>query len=286
MDIKTLIALVDGSPYGQVVCQYAGWLAARADARVKLYHVIETTGATDPQDLSGALSLGARSELLEGLTALDAERAKLSQAHGRAILQDAADLLATLHPDLPVETRLRQGHLVDTLAAKESSGDLIVIGKRGTQTAAAAADLGHHFETLVRSSHKPVFVANRSFAPIDRLAIAWDDSPMMDRALDMIHHNKAFAGLAIDLVHAGPDTAAKRAAMETVAARLQQDRAPSNIIINDGDPSDILATYARENAGVALIMGAYGHSKLRRLIMGSTTTQVIQSALAPVILLR
>ena len=44
-------------------------------------------------DLSGALRLGARTALLEELAGLDAQRAKLAQARGRAILEDAQGIL-------------------------------------------------------------------------------------------------------------------------------------------------------------------------------------------------
>jgi len=35
-----------------------------------------------------------------------------------------------------------------------------------------------------------------------------------------------------------------------------------------------------------LIMGAYGHSRIRHLIVGSTTTAVLRSCTIPVLLLR
>ncbi|MEC7190861.1 MAG: universal stress protein, partial [Pseudomonadota bacterium] len=35
-----------------------------------------------------------------------------------------------------------------------------------------------------------------------------------------------------------------------------------------------------------LVMGAYGHSRIRNLMIGSTTTQMIRSCLVPVLLFR
>jgi len=34
------------------------------------------------------------------------------------------------------------------------------------------------------------------------------------------------------------------------------------------------------------VMGAYGHSRVRQLMIGSTTTQMIQSCKAPVLVMR
>ena len=42
-----------------------------------------------------------------------------------------------------------------------------------------------------------------------------------------------------------------------------------------------------EEAGFdMLVMGAYGHSRIRNLIIGSTTTQMICSCKVPVVLMR
>ncbi|MEM7522013.1 MAG: universal stress protein, partial [Pseudomonadota bacterium] len=89
MSTNTLIALVDGSVYSESVCHYAAWLAKRSDWTVKVYHVMGRCEGMDKQDLSGAIRLGARTALLEQLSELDAERAKLTKDHGRAILEDA-----------------------------------------------------------------------------------------------------------------------------------------------------------------------------------------------------
>ena len=94
MTLDTLIALVDGSHYSKSVCHYAAWIARRTGARVKIYHVIGRREGVGQQDLSGTIQLGARSHLLRELSELDARRAKLAQAQGRAILEDAKAALA------------------------------------------------------------------------------------------------------------------------------------------------------------------------------------------------
>lgn len=108
MTTKTLIALVDGSAYSESVCRHAAWIADKTKWKVKLYHVMNRRDDVEKQDLSGAIRLGARSELLAQLSELDAARAKLSHAHGRAILEDAKALIAG-DGAIEVETRLRQG---------------------------------------------------------------------------------------------------------------------------------------------------------------------------------
>jgi len=60
--------------------------------------------------------------------------------------------------------------------------------------------------------------------------------------------------------------------------------APATII--DGEVERSLGDYRLAHEIDMLIMGAYGHSVIRRFLVGSTTTSVIRNASIPVLLLR
>ena len=53
-----------------------------------------------------------------------------------------------------------------------------------------------------------------------------------------------------------------------------------------GDPKFELSKLAKDNNFDLLIMGAYGHSKIRSYIVGSTTTRLINTVRLPVLLIR
>jgi nucleotide-binding universal stress UspA family protein len=48
----------------------------------------------------------------------------------------------------------------------------------------------------------------------------------------------------------------------------------------------VIARHVRDHAVDMVVMGAYGHSRIRQLIVGSTTTGVLRACLVPVLLLR
>jgi nucleotide-binding universal stress UspA family protein len=48
----------------------------------------------------------------------------------------------------------------------------------------------------------------------------------------------------------------------------------------------LIAEIVAATPGAMLVMGAYGHSPLRRLIVGSTTTDMIRTVHVPVLLVR
>ncbi|AXS39108.1 universal stress protein [Breoghania sp. L-A4] len=284
MTTGTLIALVDGSTYSTSVCHYAAWIATRVGAMVKIYHVIGRREGVDQQDLSGAIQLGARSHLLAELSELDAKRAKLAQAQGRAILEDARAIVAS--DSVRVETRLRQGDLVETLLAKEDTGDMIVIGKRGEAADFARLHLGSNLERVVRSSHKPVFVANREFKPITKVLIAFDGGHSALRAVDFLARTRLLEGLPVTLAFSGVETPDVRKSLENARATLAAGGFDAEIVIETGKPEATLGRLVEEQGFDLLVMGAYGHSRIRSLIIGSTTSDMIRTCKVPVLLMR
>lgn len=284
MTTGTLIALVDGSKYSESVCHYAAWIAKRTEATVKIYHVLGRREGVASQNLSGAIELGARSHILEELSELDAQRAKLSQTHGRAILEDARAIVEA--DGVKVETRLRQGDLVETVLAKEDTGDLIVIGKRGEAADFAKLHLGSNLERVVRSCRKPVFVANREFKPVSKVLIAFDGGQSSLKAVDCLARHKLLAGLPVTLAFAGVETPDIRKALENARDTLAAGGFSADIVIENGRPEAVLGKLVEEQQYDLVVMGAYGHSRIRSLIIGSTTTEMVRTCKVPILLMR
>ena len=56
--------------------------------------------------------------------------------------------------------------------------------------------------------------------------------------------------------------------------------------IRQGPPDAVIAKSVEADGVDLLVMGAYGHSRIRSLIIGSTTTSMIRQCLVPVLLFR
>ena len=54
----------------------------------------------------------------------------------------------------------------------------------------------------------------------------------------------------------------------------------------EGNPDAVLPQVIRERGIDLLVMGAYGHSPLRNMLVGSTTTQMIRAGQTSVLLFR
>ncbi len=280
-----ILTLLDGSAYSESVCHHTAWIAQKLNAGVEAMHVIGRREGAATHDYSGALHLGARSALLEELSALDEQWAKLAQAKGHAILEDAKKILE--QDGVPqVNLRLRKGDLLDAVRAVESDIRAITIGKRGEGAEAAKGHLGSNLERIVRSSTVPVFVASREFRPISKVLVAYDGSASAKVAIERMSTSPVFTDLEICVLCIGPDEAHARANAAAAVDKLQAANLTASPRIASGEPEKVLSGIVEAEGFDLLVMGAYGHSRIRSLIIGSTTTAMIQTVKIPVLLYR
>lgn len=282
---QKIVALVDGSIYSASVCDHAAWISQRTGAPVELIHVLGRREASDTHDRSGAIRLGARTALLEELAALDAQRAKLISHRGRAILDDAQALLEKASVT-EVTTRLRHGDIVEAVPDVEVDARVILIGKRGEAADFAKGHLGSNLERIIRASQKPVFVASRAFKPIRRVLVAYDGGAFAMKAVDHIARSPLFQKLAVHVVTIGSPTPEVSKGLGDARAMLKAAGIDAETSILPGQPETALAKLVEEALFDMLVMGAYGHSRIRSLIIGSTTTAMIRACKVPVVLMR
>ncbi len=281
-----VLCVIDGSLYAESVCDHAAWIANRLNAAVDVVHVLtRRDGAADMGDLSGSIGLGARSSLLEELSELDAQRARLAQEHGRAILEDAKERL--LAADVRrVTTRLRHGEIAETVSALESEANVIVIGKRGESADFESLHLGSNLERVARQSNRPVMVASRMFNPIQRMMVAFDGGKSVDKIIDVMTQIPALQSLECHLLTVGAESASIASKLEQAANRLRDVASSVSTDQLPGVPERVIAEQVAERNIDLLLMGAYGHSRIRSLLIGSTTTEMLRSCQIPVVLVR
>lgn len=280
-----ILALVDGSVYSESVCHHSAWIAGRLGAGVDIMHVLGRREVSGARNLSGALTLGARSALLAELAAADEQRARLAQAQGRAILEDAQQILQQAGVT-ELGTHLRKGDILEAVREIEPDLRAIVIGKRGEAADFASGHLGSNLERIVRTSKVPVFVASRAFKPINRVLLAFDGSPSARMAVQRMAASPVFQGLEITLLHVGEDKPAIRARLDEAMLELTAAGLRVMLRVVPGEPDEALRALVVDEGFDLLVMGAYGHSRIRNLIIGSTTTAMIQAASIPVLLYR
>lgn len=283
----TILACIDRSEYAAGVCDHAAWASERLDrASVVLFHVTER----QPQpvtsaDLSGGLGIDDSESLLRELSTLDKQRNRLTQQSGRLLLENAAERMKATGVE-HISQRLVYGELVDHLKEYEADAQLVVMGKRGEAAQHAKGHLGSNLERAIRASYRPVLIAPPTFAPIKSFLLAHDGSKSSGRAINFIIESGILKGIEGHMLLVGDGTATERARLGDAAAHLESSGMPVHTQSAPGRPAQVI-TEAIASEGIdLLVMGAYGHSPIRNLIIGSTTTEVIQTCTSPILVCR
>jgi nucleotide-binding universal stress UspA family protein len=275
VDMTKILACVDGSRYSASVCDHAAWAAGPTNASVEVLHVLDRPHASGrAPDYSGAFEIDMRETLLEELTALDERHSRVAQQHGWLVLDEARGRLMTAGVR-NVDVHQRNGSVVETIVELEGDVDLVVMGKRGASADSARHHLGSNLERVVRASRPATLVVPESFVPIRRALVAFDGGPSSRRAIERLARWAQPRDVACHILMVGSDSAeAVRQVSEATETLDGAGYAVSSSIESGHVERVIVAEIANRQIDL-LVMGAYGHARIRELIIGSTTTLML-----------
>lgn len=283
---STILACTDGSIYATSVYDHAIWAARQLDAGVHVLHMIDpASDATALKNFSGSIGFDSRQHLKEELVALEEARGRLAQAKASAILEDArSHFKAAGVTNFSADAK--HGRLTESLDEYEAGADLVVIGKRGEAADFERLHLGANVERVVRSCHHPVLVAARKFTPITKVLIAFDGSPSARKAVEFALQSRLLKGVQFGLLAVGkphPKIEQELAAAHASMVKAGHEADQRHLA---GHPEEVITEFIAQNGYDLLLMGAYGHSRIRQLIVGSTTTAMVRTCRIPVLCLR
>ncbi|TCS62459.1 universal stress protein [Varunaivibrio sulfuroxidans] len=280
--MSQVIACIDGTNVSTAVCDYAAWASLRLDAPLQFLHVLEKALYPAASDLSGNIGLGSRETLLHELAALDEKRGKIALEQGKNMLKAARE--RAIADGVPAPTsRQRHGSLLETLADIADDIRLLVLGKHDEHL---GDHIGSRLENVVRTQHRPTLITPAVFKTPRRVMLAFDRSSATRKGIETVAASPLLRGLPCHVVMVGDDNAANREHLDWARATLQAAGFDTPTALIPGEVEQTLCDYRARHDIDMLIMGAYGHSVVRRFFVGSTTTAVIRDAQVPVLLLR
>jgi nucleotide-binding universal stress UspA family protein len=281
----TVLARVDGSRYAPIVCEYAARAAIRLDDEVELLHAIQRHPGSEVVDLSGVMTADMTDSALEEFSRLNETRSRLEQQQGRRILDQAAARVREAGVE-SVRQRLVFGELVDSIRGHDAGVRLIVIGKRGETAAQASAHLGSNLERIVRASEHPVLIVPAESRPLRRFVVAYDAGPSSTRIIDTLTREPLLLEAECVLLTVSESDPHRAAQLAAAATRLREAGYQATEQMTPGHAEDVIQATIRDRDADLLVMGAYGHSRIRTLIIGSTTTTLLRDSTVPVLVIR
>lgn len=275
--IKKILVPTDGSALANMGVSYAVALAGKYEASISGIHVIDIKLLEGPflRDVSASLGTapyvnyqGNIASILEerGQSALDALRGACEKA------------------GVPCETSMLTGIVARCIVEKADLADLIVLGRSGEHDEWLEGLVGSTVEAVIRRASQPVLVTGTKTPGDDRFLVAYDGSKHARRALQTAARIAADWNVPLNLLTVGGEKSS--AIFEEAKEYLQAHKIEVQSVLREGDPGEVITAYAKECGADLLVMGAFGHSKVRELVVGSTTTYTINHAPCPVLLTR
>ncbi|HEY2665090.1 MAG TPA: universal stress protein [Candidatus Binataceae bacterium] len=277
--IRKLLVGVDSSTHSRSVQSYAFSLARRFHAAVIGLHVVDIVSIEGSylHDISGSLGL-------EPYLDFSSKMREVLTARGKSVLDEFA--MAAAREGIEVETQLDMGIVPNQISDRARNADLVLIGNRGVNEKFSTGLLGHTAEAVARRCPRPLFIAPPEYRDIERPVLAYDGS---DRAAKAMHAAAEIcvelnAPLTILTVARDPKLGHKildeaRKYVDTYEIRTEFQHmggyAPEGIV-----------NFLRGTHADLVFIGAYGHSRIVEMVLGSTTEYVLRNAPCPVFLAR
>lgn len=281
-----VLACVDQSHFADYVADYAAWAANRLGAPLEFLHILDRHPeiALDV-DHSGAIGIDAQENLLHALSGMDELRSRTAREQGRVFLNQLRERAISAGVAAP-DVRQRHGELAESLVEQEPAVRLFVLGRRGESAQTTRRDLGRNVERVVRALHQPILTVTEGFREPRRAMIAFDGGSLSRKGVLMVAESPLFRGLPVHLLMSGKASRDARRQLDWARSTLEAAGFETPAALVPGDAETIIARYIREQDIDLLVMGAYTHSPLRSLFLGSKTSDLLRAATIPTLLLR
>ncbi len=284
--IRQILAALDGSETGRAAGKHAAHLALTMNAGLKALNVIDVRALEGPTFRDFTMQMGL--EPFETYT----------QALRDVLQKQADDVIARLKQDaermgLPSESlsvAVETGIIASVICEQAAHADLVVMGQYGDNRTFTGGLLGSTAEQIVRRATRPVMVCPPSYAPISKPLIAYDGSEPANSALHLAADfaTQLGTGLTVLIVVDGEQMTQGQAQDVRTCALDYLAHAGLDVEVKvvEGYAEKYLVQLGESGDCDLIVMGAFGRSRIRELIVGSTTAYVMRKSLLPVLLVR
>ncbi|MBN7769765.1 universal stress protein [Marinobacter daepoensis] len=280
-----VVACIDGSRAAPAVCDYGAWASRHTGTPLMLLHVLDEGRYPAEPDLAGSIGLGSREHLLDELAELDRKRAKLALEHGHHLL-DEAEARVKAAGVADIQKRQRHDNLTEALTTLEKNTRLFVMGLHGESSSDRETHIGSQLETVIRSVNRPILLVPDEFTEPRTAMVAFDGSVTAFKGVEMIAQSPVLKNLPLHLVMVGEETPDRWEQLKKAEQMLHGLGVEITLAVQAGDVEPALHAYQEQHDIDMLVMGAYGHSRIRQFLVGSTTTMMLKTARKPLVILR
>ncbi len=274
--IKRILVPVNGGEAAARGVRYAAALAARYKAHIIGLSVIDVRLLENPfvRDIATGTGTPPFLNYPDGIAAVLEER-------GRAALETLQSECGTA--GVTCETSVATGVVPLEIVERAELADLIVMGRTTRHGERMEEFAGSTTESVARHATVPVLVTAADGPGGGGCLAAYDGSPHARNALRTAVEVAAEWQMPLHLLVVS-DT--PQPLLDEARGYVQSHNIAVEYKTRTGKPGGQIAACAADCGATLIVMGAFGHTKLRELIAGSVTVQTLHHAPCPVLLVR
>lgn len=276
---KNILIPTDGSQYSEVALEFGIYLAGKFNAGVTGLYVVDIKIIQSPlfNDISGSMGVPPSHEFVPLIE-------KGLEERGDAILANFKERCEGAGLRSCVK---KMTGIVDEMIIEEGKeADCIILAQRGEHYSLTRGGLlGSTSEAVVRKSGRPVMITPVSFHEVEKIGLAYDGSEPSEKALKVAAELSENLGWPLTVLIITDNDEKADALTGKVEAVLESYNVENFIEIRSGKEEKQIIKFT-EGPVDLMVMGAYGHSRIRELILGSTTSYVIRKSTIPVLMIR
>jgi len=275
--VKSILIPTDGSKSASIGVDYAIEWAKHHKAKLHGLHVVDVKLLEGPflRDISASLGTAPYANYEGNMSMVLEERGKAALADFEKRCADA---------DVSYATELATGVVPQTIIEQSNLVDLIVMGRGGEHNQWLDGLLGSTSESVIRRGKQPVIVTGHVTPAQSPFLAAYDGSEHAKHALKTAAEVAKNWHVALHVLAVNGGNS--KGCLDEAREYLDQHEVESEYVERSGNAGEAIVEYANETKCGLLVMGAFGHSKVLELVIGSTTAFAMNHAKCPVLLTR
>jgi nucleotide-binding universal stress UspA family protein len=165
--------------------------------------------------------------------------------------------------------------------------DLSIVGQAEPETSGVEEIIA---ESALFESGRPLIIVpyiQRAPLKLDRVMLCWDGSRAATRAIGdamPLLHRAGRVEVVIVANERGKKDEIEGADMGAHLARHGLNVEVNRTALGDIDVADVILSHAADAGSDFIVMGGYGHSRLREFVLGGVTRSIMRSMTAPVLM--
>ncbi len=277
---KTILVPIDSSDTSLVAVDYAIELSRSFNSEITGISIIDIKKLAGPfmrdlgTSIGGMVPYGDFQQNVRKFLE-DTSRAALDELEGKC---NSAGI--------PCTRTIKEGVVSREIVESAKRCDMISMRMAGEHAFWRDAFLGSNLEFVARQTHKPVLVTPEKYKKITKILVAYDGSSFSTKALNASAEIAQKMQLPLTVITVSDDKKSGEDVLSRSTEILKGYDITHDNMLEGGDIVDAILGFCEKGSYDLLVIGAYGHSKIRELILGNTTVQIMRKVTCPVLLCR